>query len=281
MSNNKVKFNLKNVHAAPLTFAGSTPVFGTPVAIPGAVAITLSIKGEPENFYADGGVYYVIANNQGYDGDLELALVPEFFRIAYLGESLDSNNVLVERSDAELKPFALMFEFDGDQKHIRHVLYNCTAGRTAVEGKTNEDKRSVQTEKLNIKAAPLPNGLVKVRTGDNTDAAVYENWYNSVYTPNASASVARLSALTITGVTLTPAFSPYEFAYAAVTSDSSNAVTATGDTGTSVQLLVNGESHTSGSAATWNTGINTIVAIVTKSGCESRTYTVNVTKNAA
>lgn len=35
-------------------------------------------------------LYYVINNNCGYDGDLELALIPESFRTDVLKETLDS-----------------------------------------------------------------------------------------------------------------------------------------------------------------------------------------------
>lgn len=182
--NNKVKFNLKNAHYALLTLgADDTPSYGTPVRLPGAVSLSLSANGEPENFYADGIAYYVINNNMGYDGDLELALIPESFREDVLNELKDTNGVLIETSDAELAHFALLFEFDGDQKHIRHVMYNCTASRPGIEGKTNEESREVQTEKLTIKATPLPDGTVKAKTGDTTDSATYEGWYESVYLP--------------------------------------------------------------------------------------------------
>ena len=137
---NKVKFNLKNAHYALLTIGeDGTPTFGTPVPMPGSVSISLDANGEPENFYADGGVYYVINNNCGYDGDLELALIPESFRTDIRKETLDSKGVLIENSKVELAAFALLFEFDGDQKHIHHVLYNCSASRPGIEGKTNED----------------------------------------------------------------------------------------------------------------------------------------------
>ena len=56
----------------------------------------------------------MINNNMGYDGDLELALIPESFRTDVLREKLDSKGVLIENSDAELALFALLFEFDGD-----------------------------------------------------------------------------------------------------------------------------------------------------------------------
>lgn len=281
MANNKVKFGLKNVHYAPLTLTGGVPSYDTPIPIPGAVSMSLSVNGEPENFYADDGVYYVINNNMGYEGDLEIALIPESFRTGPLGEALDGNNVLVERSDTQLAPFALLFEFDGDQKHIRHVLYNCTASRPSIEGNTKEETLEVKTETLTIKAAPLPDGKVKAKTGDSTDSTVYEGWYGSVYVASTSANVAKLSALSITGVTLTPAFDANITNYTATTTDATNVVTATAADSASVTLLVNGSSHTSGEAATWNTGTNTVVAIVSKSGYVSRTYTVTVTKSAS
>ncbi len=186
--NNKVKFNLKNSHYAVLTVdEDGNPSYGTPVALPGSVSISLDANGEPENFYADGVAYYVINNNMGYDGDLELALIPESFRTDILKEELDANGVLIENSDVELASFALLFEFDGDQKHIRHVLYNCSASRPGIEGKTNEDTKEVQTETLTIKATPLADGMVKAKTGDTTDSTVYDAWYDAVYLPTAAA----------------------------------------------------------------------------------------------
>ena len=112
---NKVKFNICNVHYAILTVADDgTFSYGTPVPMPGAVSLSLDANGEPTNFYADGYAYYIISNNMGYDGDLELAMVPESFRTDVLKEQLDSNNVLIENSKVEAENFALLFEFDGD-----------------------------------------------------------------------------------------------------------------------------------------------------------------------
>lgn len=184
MANNKVKYNLKNAHYAMLQTSEEGVVsFGTPVALPGAVSISLDANGEPENFYADGTAYYVINNNMGYDGDLELAMIPEDFRVSALNETLDDNKVLIEDANSELNRFALLFEFDGDVKHIRHVLYNCSASRPGIEGKTNEESREVQTETLTIKATPLPSGVVKAKIGNETDSTVYADWYKAVYMP--------------------------------------------------------------------------------------------------
>ena len=183
-NNNKVKYNLKNAHYAVLTLGqDGQPTFGTPVPLPGAVSLSLDANGEPENFYADGIAYYVINNNMGYDGELELALIPESFRKDCLNESLDDKNVLVENANTELGAFALLFEFDGDIRHIRHVMYNCSASRPGIEGQTNEEGRKVQTEKLKIKATPLSSGIVKAKTGDATDTETYEGWYQEVYMP--------------------------------------------------------------------------------------------------
>ena len=193
--NNKVKYNLKNAHYALLTISEEGAVtYGTPTALPGSVSLSLDANGEPENFYADGIAYYVINNNMGYDGDLELALIPESFRTDVLKEKLDSKGVLIEDADAELAQFALLFEFDGDVRHIRHVMYNCSASRPKIEGKTNEDKKEVQTETLTIKSTPLADGKVKAKTGNTTDAAVYANWYKAVYLPTAEAASLQAAA---------------------------------------------------------------------------------------
>ena len=184
---NKVKFNICNVHYALITVDEDGDItFGTPVAMPGAVSLSLEPNGEPSNFYADGYAYYTISNNMGYEGDLELAMVPESFRTDVLKESLDDNSVLVESANVETANFALLFEFDGDVKKIRHVLYNCSAARPNIESTTNEEEIEVQTETLDITAAPLANGYVKARTGDSTTDTVYTGWYTSVYMPTVT-----------------------------------------------------------------------------------------------
>ena len=194
---NKVKYNICNVHYAAITKAEDGSItFATPVAMPGAVSISLDPTGEPESFYADGVEYYVINNNQGYDGDLELAIIPESFRTDILLEEQDSNNVLIENSNSQTGSFALLFKFDGDVKKIRHVMYNCSASRPSIASKTNEDSKEVQTETLTIKARPLPDGCVKAKTGDNTTDTVYNDWYKSVYQPSAEALVVKTTTTT-------------------------------------------------------------------------------------
>ena len=186
---NKVKYNLKNVHAAKLTEMaddGGSSVFAyaAPQAIPGAVSISLDAEGESSQFYADGIVYFRSVTNNGYSGDLEIALIPEWFRTEILQEKKDDKGVLIEKSNvAESVKFALMFEFDGDVNAIRHVLYNCSASRPSIESETKEDTIEPGTETLSLTADPRSDGLVKARTGDTTDQTTYDNWYKTVYTP--------------------------------------------------------------------------------------------------
>lgn len=180
---NKVKYGLKNVHYAVVTFGtDGTPTFGSVAEIPGAVDMSLSKNGDTYEFYADDGVYFELADGVSYEGDLEIALIPDAFRTAVLNEALDGKNVMFESADAAKVHFALLFEFTGDDNAIRHVLYNCTAQETEVSGTTKGENIEVKTEKIHIVAKPLPNGgKIKAKTGATTDATTYNGWYTSVY----------------------------------------------------------------------------------------------------
>ena len=269
---NKVKFGLKNCHYAKATLDPDTNAvtFGTPIAIPGAVNLSLDPEGDTEPFYADDMVYFTTVANNGYSGDLEIALIPDSFRKDILKETEDANGVLVEDSTVEPEHFALLFEFSGDKKKIRHCMYYCTAARPTIEGKTKE----VQTEKLELTATPLPNGLVKVKTGANTSEAVYNGWYSNVYQTESAQVSAVLSGITIGSLELTPVFCADVTSYTAETENDEDAVSATAASGTVVTILVNGVAHTSGNDATWETGTNTVTVIASKTGCTSTAYTV-------
>ncbi len=182
---NKIKYNLKNVHAAKLSRTEDGGyAYDAPKSIPGAVSLSLDAEGDSSPFYADGIVYFRTSSNNGYSGDLEIALIPEWFRTEILKEKLDKNGVLVENADvAETEKFALLFEFDGDIRCIRHVLYNCSASRPSIESQTKEDTIEPGTETLSLTADPREDGLVKSRTGDATAAEIYDGWYKTVYIP--------------------------------------------------------------------------------------------------
>lgn len=185
-TSNKIRYGVSNVHIAKANISATGKVtYETPVALPGAVSVSLDPEGETSPFYADNIVYYRSNTNNGYTGSLELAYIPDWFRTGYLNETKDTKGVLVEQSsNADLAYFAMLFQFEGDKKAVRHALYYCTASRPSTEASTKEDSIAPQTETLNLTADPRPlDGLVKSRTGDDTASETYNSWYTSVYVP--------------------------------------------------------------------------------------------------
>lgn len=180
---NKVKFNIKNVHYAVKTEEG----YATPVAIPGAVSISLEPQGEHEPFYADGIEYYIASSNSGYEGDLEVALIPDQFRKDVLKEVEDENKVLIENTDVEPAKFALGFDIDGNEKTTKFWFFNCTATRPGTNAQTNEGSKNPITDTITISAVPDADGNVRAKTTANTTEDILANWYKTVYTKVASA----------------------------------------------------------------------------------------------
>lgn len=191
MTKNKVKFGLKNVHYALLTVSEEGAVsFGAPVPILGAVSMSLSPQGETETFYADDIAYYVSTANNGYQGDLEIALLPDSFRTDVLREVEDeTDHVLIEKSTAEPQPFALLYQFTGDQQASLRVLYNCAAARPSEASSTIKNTKTPTTDTLSLTASPLANGNIKAKTTANTPDEIKKNWFKSVWQPGAAAAM--------------------------------------------------------------------------------------------
>lgn len=180
---NKVTFGLKNAHYSVITESEDGIKYGTPTPIPGTVEISLDPRGDMSEFYADDILYYSAANNQGYDGTLTIANIPEQFAIDCLGELKDdSDMVITEKSNAAGKNFALMFEFDGDVKAVRHVLYNCSANRPTISSSTKTNTKEPNTNELSFVSSPRSTDLaVKTKTTATTPKNIYDNWYKKVY----------------------------------------------------------------------------------------------------
>ena len=186
---NKVLFNLKNVHIAPITgFTNGVPSYDTIFAWPGAVSLALDPQGESYIFYADGKPYFRVTKNNGYSGDFQSALVPETFNEKILGVEKDSNGVRLEKALTEDKHFAMLYEIDGDQKSRRVCDYDCTATRPKVEHKTNEEGVEVQVHTSTITSTPVDfgNGNVLPRAWCEQGDAAYAGWFENVYVPGTT-----------------------------------------------------------------------------------------------
>ncbi len=179
----KIKFGFKNAYYATITETGGKITYGTPVKIPGAVSMTLAAAGEDVEFYADDSLYFGESVNNGYDGSIEFALIPEEFRKEILGEVLDNGNVMIEKATAIAKQFALLCEFTTDDGSKKLVFYNCIAKRPEVSGETKGANKTISTETLELKIRPRTDGIVKASTSDTTTDEVKKAWYTKVYEP--------------------------------------------------------------------------------------------------
>lgn len=186
---NKFHYDLTNVYLALLTAdtteTGAT--YETPERVPGAVSMDISPVGETFKMRADASNYIVIESNNGYSGTITFVQLPDAIREKYLGDKLSTNDkILTENSNSSGKQFALLFEFLGDVKHTRHVLYNCVASRPNIKGENKDNQKEPDTEDLSITASPLVNGDVKSKTTIDTPDEVYNNWFQKVWTKDTT-----------------------------------------------------------------------------------------------
>lgn len=192
---NKVQYGLKNVHYASVTVGTNTVTYGTPVAWPGAVNISLSAEGDTNDFYADNVKYFTAIANNGYSGDFESAMIPDSFKKDIMGETVGTGaktGVYYEDASIQPKAFALLFQFEGDDHATRHVLYYCKASRPTLASQTTEETIEPVTETINLTATAIiktvagaSKPLVKAKCKP-TDTA-YSTFFTAVQLPSTTA----------------------------------------------------------------------------------------------
>lgn len=182
---NKIKYGLSHVYYALATIDSTTgaATYGNPKAISGAVSLSMEPSGESNKFYADNIAYATFAANAGYEGTLDVALIPDDFRKDVLGEVVQSN-IQYEKAQASTQPFALLFQFEGDDTATRYVFYNCTAARPTLSSQTTEESIEVQTDELKLVCGSVYNAvidanIVKGKCSDSTKDE-YTNWFSAV-----------------------------------------------------------------------------------------------------
>lgn len=183
MSANKIMFGLEKVHVAFRSKEG----YEKPVHIPGAVNLALSAEGDESTFYADNIAYFSMTSNNGYTGDLEMALVPDEVLAEMLGWEIDSNGMLVEIADGAQKEFALLFEVKGNVKNKRYVYYNSKASRPTAEHGTKTESVEPNTQTLSLVITPTEIGGKMITKGglelSDTNKVEYDGFFDEVLEP--------------------------------------------------------------------------------------------------
>lgn len=140
-----------------------------------------------------------------------------------------------------------------------------------------EDER-VYLIKAYANGMPLDNNAFQVLDISGIQPATYKVTQVSAPTPSNDAT---LSALSIGSLSLTPAFGKNTVSYTATTTNATNTITAVpSDAAAALNVTVNDVEIDNGTAATWQTGSNTVKVLVTApDGKTTKTYTVTVTKS--
>ena len=184
---NKYRYGVSRLAIAPVTITDGVYSYGALVNWPGAVALTLSPKGNVEPFEADNTDYAMIDKSEGYDGEVETAYIPALIAAAILAIQEDAKKVAAEYSGQVYKQFALLAQFQGDAHNRRIALYDCVVtARPEIAAKTGKTK-TPDTIKVKFAARPrASDDLVQMYTKSDTDATVYAKWFTAVQEPAAA-----------------------------------------------------------------------------------------------
>lgn len=279
------------VRGAKIAMQISAGVYGTPWVENGAEQIDESGRSTAGSttMYSDDGKPATVTGAAG--NDTFTAQFAEFstdYQNKVLGHRIDATTgAVIKSKDDEGGKFAMGWEVQGTKGKTRIWKLGCTSSEPAAgafQSKGENVTESPESCTITVNGDTFATGNFDELVSHEGESG-FDTFLDAVPTPNPAAPVSivstKLAALTIGTLALSPAFDAGTEAYVVTTENATDAVTATAaDNGVTVAIEVNGTSHTSGSAATWESGSNTVLVTVTDDADEtnSTTYIVLVTK---
>lgn len=150
---NGVRVNIRNMVYAPLTKDTATVLeYGAVKSIPGAMTITLTPTTAAGDLYGDGVKKHSLQSLTGYDIAVELNKLPFEVRAEWLGNTIGTDGVLVEKETD--KPIDFAFGFEADLTEGRECLWivKVTASPITNNMQQRTDNINYSTDSLTLKA---------------------------------------------------------------------------------------------------------------------------------
>ena len=183
MAKNKVMFGVSNLHFGLYTEADDgTVTLGTPMKIPGTVNLTMEPESEEVVFYADNVKYWTTYSDNGFTGELENALFPDEFKLAFMNYVEVANGGIGQVKGRQNKKVYFMFQAEGDAEARRTIVYNVSIGQINREHATVEDSIEPGTDTLPISVAgDNKTGLTRVAYPPTS--AIYDTMFTTPPVP--------------------------------------------------------------------------------------------------
>lgn len=148
-TDNKVLFGFSDLYVGTYEVAGDgTVTMGTPYHQPGAVGFNMDPQSEKNDFWADNIAYYSSYSGGTREGDIEVAMFDDQFKINFLGYKRTADGGLAEIKGATKPNVYMMFAIQGDVHETKKIVYNGTFGNITREYSTLEDGKVPVTESL-------------------------------------------------------------------------------------------------------------------------------------
>lgn len=173
---NKIQYGISNVYYAVMTEDG---VYNEPVHMAGGENLTISSSGGDDNtIYADNIKYWNKTISTGKSGDLQMTKFPESFYTDVLGQTKEEGGGITESPNDTSKPFALMFQLEGDAGGRRVCWYNCTATTPTFTAATVTDSITEASETSTITASPVTvGGKLRTQYSCETGDTKYDSFF--------------------------------------------------------------------------------------------------------